>query len=148
MNSFPLLVLFCFVNLKKRQKSRKGKVKYSLNLLTYLWSLSMRFPVGSLRDVAFPSSHWHVFSLSLGPAQWGCLGTGVSAELLESCTQPFLILARFEIRSARNESIKEPKRLRNMDKKLICFVSFTPATSQTNSYFQKRCKCYAFRWDI
>lgn len=77
------------------------------------------------------------FALSLGPAPSCSLGTGVSDELLKSCTQPFVILVQFKKQSTRNEGIKEPKRLWNMDTKLIIFVSFTPATSQTNSYFRE-----------
>lgn len=135
-------LFFLFYQSKKKPRKQKGENQIQSKSPHLLWSVSMRLPVGSLTDVAFPSSLWHVCSLSPGPAPSCRLGTNVSAELLKSCTQPFLILVWFERQSTRNESIKEPKRLWNMDTKLISFLSLTPATSQTNSYIQERCKCY------
>lgn len=132
----PCFVLFFFINLKKPEENRKEKIKYNLNLLLYceacLWGFQWDLWMQWLAPAPFDR-----FALSLGPAPSCSLGTGVSDELLKSCTQPFVILVQFKKQSTRNEGIKEPKRLWNMDTKLIIFVSFTPATSQTNSYFRE-----------
>lgn len=73
----------------------------------------------------FSPAPFAMFSLSLGLVPYCLLGMGVSAEQFESHTQLLLILVWFKRQSTRNESVQEPKRLWNMDTKLISFVSFT-----------------------
>lgn len=99
LNRKGTLSLSVFYQSKKKARKEKGENQIQSKPPHLLWSLSMRLPAGFPSDVAFPSSLWHLCSLSPGPAPSCQLGTGVSAELLKSGTQLFLILVQFKTQS-------------------------------------------------